>query len=78
MRYYALKDRVVLAVHWQDMHAVTTRLAHYDLASLLFDPYVDLTAAERDALLEHYCGEKPSAKFLDTLRLCAMPRAMLG
>jgi len=59
-----------------DFQGMRPGLAHYDLASLLFDPYVDLSAAERDELLEHYCGEKPSAKFLDTLRLCAMQRLM--
>ena len=51
-------------------------LAHYDLASLLFDPYVDLSSAERDELLEHYCGQPPGPDFLETLRLCAMQRLM--
>jgi aminoglycoside/choline kinase family phosphotransferase len=46
------------------------------LASLLYDPYVELTQAEHDELLEHYCGEKPGADFLETLRLCAMQRLM--
>jgi N-acetylmuramate 1-kinase len=59
-----------------DFQGMRPGLAHYDLASLLFDPYVDLAPAERDELLEHYCGERPSAEFLETLRLCAMQRLM--
>jgi len=34
------------------------------------------SAAERDELLEHYCGETPSRDFLKILRLCAMQRLM--
>ncbi len=59
-----------------DFQGMRPGLAQYDLASLLYDPYVDLSDAERDELLEHYCGEKPSADFLETLRLCAMQRLM--
>ena len=59
-----------------DFQGMRPGLAHYDLASLLFDPYVDLSEAERDELLEHYCGEKPDADFMETLRLCAMQRLM--
>jgi aminoglycoside/choline kinase family phosphotransferase len=59
-----------------DFQGMRPGLAHYDLASLLFDPYVDLSPAERDELLEHYCGERPGADFLETLRLCAMQRLM--
>jgi len=59
-----------------DFQGMRPGLAHYDLASLLYDPYVDLTDAERDELLVHYCGEKPSAAFLRTMRLCAMQRLM--
>ncbi len=59
-----------------DFQGMRPGLAHYDLASLLFDPYVDLAQSERDELLQHYCGEKPSAEFLATLRLCAMQRLM--
>ena len=59
-----------------DFQGMRPGLPHYDLASLLYDPYVDLSAAERDELLEHYCGEKPSVEFLGTLRLCAMQRLM--
>ena len=59
-----------------DFQGMRPGLAQYDLASLLFDPYVDLTDAERDELLEHYCGETPSRDFLKILRLCAMQRLM--
>jgi aminoglycoside/choline kinase family phosphotransferase len=59
-----------------DFQGMRPGLAHYDLASLLFDPYVDLTQGERDELLEYYCDGKPSAEFLETLRLCAMQRLM--
>jgi len=62
--------------HLIDFQGMRPGLAHYDLASLLFDPYVDLSEAERDELLEHYCGEKPGSEFLTTLRLCAMQRLM--
>jgi len=59
-----------------DFQGMRPGLAHYDLASLLFDPYVELSDAERTELLEHYCGETPGADFLATLRLCAMQRLM--
>ena len=59
-----------------DFQGMRPGLAHYDMASLLYDPYVDLSEAERDELLEHYCREKPGADFMETLRLCAMQRLM--
>jgi N-acetylmuramate 1-kinase len=59
-----------------DFQGMRPGLAQYDLASVLYDPYVDLTEAERDELLEHYCGEKPDDDFTETLRLCAMQRLM--
>ncbi len=59
-----------------DFQGMRPGLPQYDLASLFHDPYVDLSEAERDELLEHYCGEKPGADFLETLRLCAMQRLM--
>jgi aminoglycoside/choline kinase family phosphotransferase len=37
-----------------DFQGLRPGLAQYDLASLLLDPYVALTSAERDELLEHY------------------------
>jgi aminoglycoside/choline kinase family phosphotransferase len=59
-----------------DFQGMRPGLVQYDLASLLYDPYVDLSPAECHELLEHYCGEKPSADFLTALRLCAMQRLM--
>ena len=59
-----------------DFQGMRPGLAQYDLASLLYDPYVELTQAEHDELLEHYCSETPSPDFLETLRLCAMQRLM--
>ena len=59
-----------------DFQGMRPGLAQYDLASLLYDPYVDLTDAERSELLEHYCGGKPDSDFKEALRLCAMQRLM--
>ena len=59
-----------------DFQGMRPGLAHYDLASLLYDPYVELSPDERDELLAHYCGEKPSTEFFATLKLCAMQRLM--
>src|SRR5437660_3426191 len=59
-----------------DFQGMRPGLAHYDMASLLYAPYVDRSEAERDELLEHYCREKPGADFMETLRLCVMQRLM--
>jgi N-acetylmuramate 1-kinase len=59
-----------------DFQGMRPGLAQYDLASLLYDPYVDLPEAERNELLEHYCGYKPDDDFRKTLHLCAMQRLM--
>jgi N-acetylmuramate 1-kinase len=59
-----------------DFQGMRPGLPQYDLASLLYDPYVDLTDAERDELLEHYCGGKPDSDFHKTLQFCAMQRLM--
>jgi aminoglycoside/choline kinase family phosphotransferase len=59
-----------------DFQGMRPGLAQYDLASLLYDPYVDLSEAERTELIEHYCRQKPSNNFGDILRLCAMQRLM--
>src|SRR5438309_5319256 len=68
-----LRNGQAYLIDFQGMRPV---LAQYDLASLLYDPYVDLSEAERDELLEHYCREKPGADFMEALRLCAMQRLM--
>jgi N-acetylmuramate 1-kinase len=56
-------------------------LAQYDLASLLFDPYVRLHASERDEIRCYYLEQrgftkKAASSFAETLRLCAMQRLM--
>ena len=59
-----------------DFQGMRPGLAQYDLASLLYDPYVDLSDAEREELIEHYCRQKRSRDFEEILRLCAMQRLM--
>jgi N-acetylmuramate 1-kinase len=51
-------------------------LAQYDLASMLYDPYVDLSEAERAELIEHYRVKNPRLDSGETLRLCAVQRLM--
>src|SRR5438876_4063395 len=65
-----------------DFQGMRPGLAQYDLASLLFDPYVDLSNAERAELIAYYRGRQTEngltidGDFDDTLRLCAMQRLM--
>jgi N-acetylmuramate 1-kinase len=59
-----------------DFQGMRPGLAQYDLASVLYDPYVDLSRGEREELLEHYCGERPDGEFVHTLQFCAMQRLM--
>jgi aminoglycoside/choline kinase family phosphotransferase len=65
-----------------DFQGLRPGLAQYDLASLLLDPYVDLTPAERDELLAHYlsgllgAGRPGQDHFLRLYDLCAMQRLM--
>ena len=65
-----------------DFQGMRPGLAEYDLASLLYDPYVDLTEAERAELIA-YCREQQINKGMaingesdSKLRLCAMQRLM--
>jgi aminoglycoside/choline kinase family phosphotransferase len=67
--------------HLIDFQGMRPGLAQYDLASLLFDPYVDLPGSERSDLIAYYCeqlenGREMSADFEAILRLCAMQRLM--
>jgi N-acetylmuramate 1-kinase len=65
-----------------DFQGMRPGLAEYDLASLLYDPYVHLTESERAELITYYrdgrgksgviCGEDFDLK----LRLCALQRLM--
>jgi aminoglycoside/choline kinase family phosphotransferase len=65
-----------------DFQGMRPGLAEYDLASLLFDPYVDLSNAERAELIAYYRGRQTEngltidGDFDHTLRLCAMQRLM--
>lgn len=52
-----------------DFQGMRVGTGWYDAASLIFDPYVDFSDAERDALFDDYCGfvgvpeaERPEAK----------------
>ena len=62
-----------------DFQGMRPGLAEYDLASLLFDPYVELSASEREELRYYYMerrGLRSVGQMRKTLRLCAMQRLM--
>ena len=65
-----------------DFQGMRPGLAEYDLASLLYDPYVDLPEEERVELISYYCtlrrehGIPHDGEFDLKLRLCAMQRLM--
>jgi aminoglycoside/choline kinase family phosphotransferase len=65
-----------------DFQGMRPGLAQYDLASLLYDPYVGLASEERDELIAYYReqqiknGININGEFDSTLRLCAMQRLM--
>jgi hypothetical protein len=65
-----------------DFQGMRPGLPQYDLASLLYDPYVQLPGSERAALLGHYLtaltdlGRTPAADFAAIYDLCAMQRLM--
>src|SRR5213594_5090344 len=65
-----------------DFQGMGPGLAEYDLASLLYDPYVDLTEAERAELIAYYReqqiknGITVNGEFDSKLRHCAMQRLM--
>src|SRR4029077_16635342 len=68
--------------HLIDFQGMRPGLAEYDLASLLFDPYVELSGAERSELISYYRqkqtgnGRTVDGQFDNTLQLCAMQRLM--
>jgi len=68
--------------HLIDFQGMRPGLAEYDLASLLCDPYVELTEAERTELIAYYReqqlknGNTIDGDFDFNLRLCAMQRLM--
>jgi N-acetylmuramate 1-kinase len=61
-----------------DFQGMRPGLAEYDLASLLYDPYVRLIESERTQLLDFYCeavhGADPA--FREKFQFCAMQRLM--
>jgi aminoglycoside/choline kinase family phosphotransferase len=65
-----------------DFQGLRPGLAPYDLASLLLDPYVPLTAEEREELLGHYLsglhgpGRQEDPHFRALYDRCAMQRLM--
>src|SRR5437773_11741396 len=62
-----------------DFQGMRPGLAEYDLASLLFDPYVRFSPAEREVLYSYYVerrGLSSTRQMRETLRLCAMQRLM--
>jgi aminoglycoside/choline kinase family phosphotransferase len=64
--------------HLIDFQGMRPGLAEYDLASLLYDPYVTLSPGERTELIEYYWtvrGDQSSAA-PDIFALCAMQRLM--
>jgi len=68
--------------HLIDFQGLRAGLPGYDLASLIYDPYVTLAAAEREELVHLYLekcidlGMEIPADFHATLDLCAMQRLM--
>lgn len=65
-----------------DFQGMRPGLPQYDLASLLYDPYVTLSDTERMALLEHYKrvarrgGLEIADDFDEVFHLCALQRLM--
>jgi aminoglycoside/choline kinase family phosphotransferase len=65
-----------------DFQGLRPGLAQYDLASLLLDPYVTLSDAEREELLAHYLsglhgpGRHEAPGWRGLYELCAMQRLM--
>ena len=64
-----------------DFQGMRPGLAEYDLASLFFDPYVELSVAERSELISYYRQKQTDhgtvdRQFDNTLQLCAMQRLM--
>lgn len=63
-----------------DFQGMRPGLAEYDLASLLFDPYIQMSETEREELYAYYrercAGASTSALEDETLCLCAIQRLM--
>lgn len=61
-----------------DYQGLRLGLAEYDLASLLFDPYMNLSRSQREELLHYYADLRglPFARLRETFLLCAAQRLM--
>lgn len=61
-----------------DYQGLRLGMAEYDLASLLFDPYVKITDSERDDLLHFYAEHRGISLFelRESFHLCAAQRLM--
>ena len=65
-----------------DFQGLRPGLGQYDLASLVYDPYVPLTVKQREELIAGYvtkmldAGGKVERDFRQTFDLCAMQRLM--
>jgi aminoglycoside/choline kinase family phosphotransferase len=70
-----VKDETACLIDFQGMRP---GLPHYDLASLLYDPYVSLTPAERLELIAYYQEHSgvDGPHFHELYDLCAMQRLM--
>jgi N-acetylmuramate 1-kinase len=70
-----VQDNQVWLVDYQGLRL---GLAEYDLASLLFDPYVNLSRSQREELLQYYADltNRPFSKLRDTFLLCSAQRLM--
>ena len=70
-----IRDRGAWLIDYQ---GVRPGLAEYDLASLLLDPYVDLSDEERNALLQWYAQhtQRSFPELRETYYLCAAQRLM--
>jgi aminoglycoside/choline kinase family phosphotransferase len=68
--------------HLIDFQGMRPGLAEYDLASLLFDPYVTFSRSEREELLRTYQEKRKAAllpvspQFREIFRLCSIQRLM--
>jgi aminoglycoside/choline kinase family phosphotransferase len=68
--------------HLIDFQGMRPGLAEYDLASLLFDPYVDFSSPEREELLTSYEEKRKAAllpvspEFREVFCLCGIQRLM--
>ncbi len=68
-----LRDGVAYCIDFQGMRL---GLPEYDLASLLYDPYMELPSADRTALLAQLAAMPGPAPQQDVLLACALQRLM--